>query len=186
MKLRSSNFVALAGIAVTLLAAPSAHAAYVFVGSWDLGTVGGGYDNPGNPYIWSNNSQVFTGQEAAAALFGGNASDYAISTVDADAAHINHLTFVDGWGDTQYLYNPASETFSVDMGAPGYSDPGGVGSSYSALVTDHAPFEGSGSFVNYAFRNVSAVPEPSTNAVMMLGGLTVLGMVFLRRRSAQS
>lgn len=172
----------LAAAAFAFLGAQSAANAavsYTYVGSWIVG------DGP----VWTSNPQVFSGQSAAAFLFGGNASDYAISTAGADPLSINHLTFLDGWGDTQFLNNPQSESFSVDLGAPGYNDPSGVGSAYSAFVLDHtcgnrysnpaAACSGFGTqFVNYAFR-INNVPEPTTTA---LAGLGLLGAVLARRR----
>jgi len=133
-----------------------------YVGSWDLATLDGGFGNPSNPYIWYNNPQSYSGVEAAAKLFGGSASDYAISTVGTDPTQVNHLAFLDGYGNTQYLFSPTSESYELQTGSS-YSQP----PSFSALVVDHAP-SAQGSFVNYAFRititdtDVAVVPEPST------------------------
>ena len=41
---------------------------------------------------------MLSGQEAAALLFGGVASDYVISTVDTNSLNINFMAHVDGWG----------------------------------------------------------------------------------------
>lgn len=160
--------------------AANAAVSYTYVGSW---IVGQGPE-------WTANPQVFSGQGAAAFLFGGKASDYAISTVGADPLQINHLTFLDGWGDDQYLRTPQSESFSLDLGAPGYDNPGDFHTAYSAYVLDHtctnryanlaATCSGYGTqFVNYAFRINNAVPEPTTTA---LAGLGLLGAVLARRR----
>jgi hypothetical protein len=158
---------------------PAAKADYIYVGNWDLAGIGGGYGNPANPYLWPNNPPVYSAVQAAALLFGGNPSDYAVSTVDSNPAHINHLAFVDGWADPQFLFNPASETFSKGTF---YDANPSFGSAYSAYVVDHAPFEGNGSFVNFAFRNVSAAPEPTSLTLLALAGGTFLGYRGWRRR----
>ncbi len=186
MKNSVMNIVLKSVAVVTLLAGLSQklEAGYVYVGSWDLGNLEGNYDNPDNPYIWTKNPRVFSAVEAAAHLFGGNASDYAISTLGTDPANINHLAYVDGWADTQYLDNPTSETFSLDLGAPGYNDPSGFGSAYSALVTDHGPFYGVGVLVNYAFRlEQTAVPEPGSLLLFGAGAIGCCVISYRRRRS---
>jgi len=175
-KLKTAIFAAVLGLA----SAVTSQAGYVFVGSWDLATLGGAYGNPSNPYLWTNNPAVYNGVEAAAHLFGGDASDYAISTIDADVANINHLAFVDGWADSQYLFNPASELFSLDMGNPGYNDPAGYASAYSALVVDHAPGYGAGRFVNYAFRQVREVPDHAWTVGLL--GFALSGLAVMRRK----
>lgn len=138
---------------------------YTYVGSWSIG------DGPS----WTTNPDVYSGQEAAAFLFGGNASDYVISTISNNPAEINFLTFLDGWGDTQYVLNPQSQSWKLDSGAPGYNDPYG-GPAYSAYVYDHF---GPGSiYVNYAFRVNQGVPEPTT---MLLLGFGLAGLAGVRR-----
>jgi hypothetical protein len=167
-------------VLATVLAATmagSAIASPTYVGSWIVG----------NGPLWTDNPLSYSGQEVAALLFGGAPGDYSISTVDSNPLNINNLTFLDGWGDTQYLLNPQSETFKLQTGS-GYNDPQVLGSSYSAYVLDHTCFNryndpaedcaGDGTqYVNYAFRN--DVPEPG-----MLGllGLGLAGLAGLRRR----
>ena len=154
---------------------------WVFVGSWDLATIDGGYDNPNNPFVWTANPPVYSGVTAAAMLFGGSSSEYAISTLGPNPSMINFLTFVDGWGDDQYLYNPTSENFSFVTGT-GYNDPGGTDTAFSAYVVDHAPFDGPvGTFVNYAFIQTS-VPEPSSLVLGLIGSLGGFGYYLRRRR----
>lgn len=178
------NMIAMVGVALSCgLGVVAPAEAQTFVGSWDLANLEGNYNNPNNPYLWHNNPMVYSAVEAAAVLFGGNPDDYVISTIDSNPVNINHLAFLDGWGDTQFLYNPQSETFKMDSGAPGYNAPYG-GPAYSALVTDHAPFEGR-SFVNYAFRvdgrnSAQDVPEPGSIALLM--GMSACGLGLLRRR----
>ncbi len=178
MKLASMAALA-AGIA---LAATPASAAWVFVGSWYVG------EGP----VWTSNPAVYTGQEAAALLFGGVASSYAVSTIDANPANINFSSFVDGWGDTQYLTTAVAQNFSVDTGAVGYNDPGGTGTAYSAFVLDHScfnrysnPAEGCAAGepgLNFAFRDdAAAVPEPAAWA-MLITGFGLVGASLRRRR----
>jgi hypothetical protein len=164
------------------IATPAAAATYTYVGNWYVG----------DGEVWTNNPAVYSGQEAAALLFGGVASDYAISTIDSNPLNINFSAFVDGWGDDQYLNTPVSQSYSLDLGNPGYNDPAGTGTAYSAFVLDHScdnrysnPNEGCTSNVrglNFAFRINSAVPEPATWA-MMLVGFGAVGVAARRRRS---
>ncbi|MGE0044974.1 MAG: autotransporter-associated beta strand repeat-containing protein [Hyphomonadaceae bacterium] len=112
-------------------------ATYVFVGSWRVS------DGP----HWTTNPPVYSGREAAAFLFGGAPTDYAISTLGSNPALINFSAFYDGWGDNQYMTNPQSQDFRVDIGAPGYNSNPGFASAYSAYVADHVNF----SAINYAF-----------------------------------
>lgn len=148
-----------------------------YVGSWRMGDINGGYGNPTNPWIWSNNPQSMSAAETAAYLFGGSPTDYEISTAGTNPALINHRAWLDGWGDTQYyLGSGASESFKLQTGT-GYANPGGAGSSYSAYVVDHVDT----SKINYAFRVApsvvaSAAPEPGTLALLLLGGGAVGGL----------
>jgi hypothetical protein len=90
---------------------------------------------------WTTNPLVVNCVEQCAILFGGSFADYQCSTT---LASINRRAFVDGWGDSQYCTNPATDTFK--LGGPGY-DCGSTGCSYSAYVSDHGC-----SGVNYCFR----------------------------------
>jgi hypothetical protein len=141
-----------------------------------------------------DNPVSYSGQEVAALLWGGSASDYSISTIDNNPLNINHLTFLDGWGDDQYLSTPQAETFKLQTGS-GYNDPGGTGTSYSAYVLDHTCSNryndsppgsvpnnctGDGTqYVNYAFINPSDLPEPGTLGLL---GLAFAGLAGIRRR----
>lgn len=180
--------------AVSLLAfcamtgAASAATVYTYVGSWSLGSDG---------QVWTSNPAVFTGQQAAAFLFGGNAADYAISTKGIDAALINFSAWLDGWGDqTTYAGDgtPAAQTYSLDSSGLGYNGCNLASincyqSAYSALVLDH--FYGYGStnndtYINYAFKVTNT---PSSVPVPAAGGLLVLAMgamaaVRARRKAA--
>jgi hypothetical protein len=174
-------FAAVSAMALMVGAAGSAAAAttYTYVGSWYVG------EGP----EWSTNPGVYTGQEAAALLFGGTASQYAISTIDSNVANINFSTFVDGWGDSQFLATPVAQNYSLVTGT-GYADPGGSGTSYSAYVLDHscgerygnpgASCEGSPG-LNFAFR-VAGVPEPASWGLMIVG-FGLVGTTLRTRRT---
>jgi hypothetical protein len=151
--------VILAGSAASAFAAPS------YVGSWDLYS---GAD-------WHAHPPTYTAQEAAAALFGGLASDYLISTVGIDAALINQM----GWYD-QYGIGPATfaQDYRVDGGVVGQYD---INGDTSAMIMDNAA---GGNLINYAFRVDSTgadVPEPLSLGLM---GLGLAGLAAARRRKA--
>ncbi len=180
MQLKKILLGAAMAVSVSAMGAGAASAATVFVGSWHVG----------DGALWTTNPTVYTAQEAAALLFGGVASDYAISTIDNQVANINNLAHVDGWGDGQYLTGTVAENFSLDSGPPGYNDPFG-GPSYSAYVLDHSCFNRYSNIndvcaagepgVNYAFR-INAVPEPATWA-LMITGFGLVGATLRRRRT---
>jgi len=94
-------------ILLAAFAAPAtANAALVYVGSWDVSS---GPSWSGSP---PNGPLAYTGQEAAALLFGGNASDYQISTIDNLVANINNKAWYDtiGYGGSVHLKGPRSQT----------------------------------------------------------------------------
>ncbi len=174
---------AASAIALTMGLSSAANAAiYTYVGSWHVG------EGP----VWTSNPPVYSGQSAAALLFGGTASNYAISTVDNSVANINFSAFVDGWADGQYLSTPVSQSFSLDTGGGGYNSNPGFGTAYSAYVLDHScgnrysnPNEvcpSTDTSINYAFR-VSQVPEPASWA-MLITGLGLTGFAMRRRQAA--
>jgi hypothetical protein len=173
MKSSVKAAAAVFALAAGLAAAP-ASAAWVYVGFWNVG------DGP----QWTNNPPVYTGQEAAALIWGGVASDYAISTAGPSVALINFRAHVDGWGDTQYLFNggpDVAQNYSLDTGGSGYNSNPGVGSAYSAYVRDHGT---DGNALNWAFKwDGGVVPEPATWGMMILG-FGLVGFAARRRGTA--
>ena len=150
------------------LAAP-AMAATIFVGSW---TVDQGPS-------WMTQPTAYTGQEAAALLFGGSASDYMISTVGADPAAVNRLSWVSTWGGGEH---PNSGTQVADTYKVSADGSYRVAGDTSAYVNDH-PL--GSEYTNYAFRIEPAggVPEPATWALMIAGFGLVGGAVRSRKRT---
>ncbi|WP_253190612.1 autotransporter-associated beta strand repeat-containing protein [Sphingomonas sp. LM7] len=123
----------------------------VYIGSWTVS------DGP----AWATNPPTYTGQEAAALLFGGNASDYRLSTAGSSIAAIDDLAWYNVYGAT-YQGQPApyvqlAANARTDTGTPGYNNQGDT----SAYVQDHT----STIRTNYAF----------TGGVHLGGGLTKTG-----------
>jgi len=161
---------ALVGVIASLAAvAAPAGAAATFVGSYEVD------DGPN----WTTNPTVYSAAEAAALLFGGTAADYDISTISSDPLLINHMGWYTTWGvDGGQMYN---EDYKLDLGAPGYNDPGGTGTAISAYTDDHAI---GSQYTNYAFRvdGRGAVPEPATWAMMLIG-FGGIGLAMRRRQA---
>lgn len=156
-----------------VVAMPAAAVTYTYVGSW---SVGDGAD-------WMTNPPVYSGQDAAALLFGGVASNYAISTLGSDPSLINFRAQVDGYLDDTYLHNggeTVSERYKLDTGGSGYNSNPGFGTAYSAYVRDHSG-PNDPDTKNYAFRISGAtVPEPASWAMMLIG-FGGVGAVMRRR-----
>jgi hypothetical protein len=137
-----------------------ANAGLIFVGSWQVD------EGPS----WGSSPLINTGQEVAALLFGGAASDYSISTLGVDAMTIDNMAWY------SVLGLPGGHKFAHDHVAqgstqlPGYYYSGGafksgdLSEAASAYVDDNAI---GSRYTNYAF--LSTVPTPATLALFSVG-----------------
>jgi len=153
-------FALSAAMSVALVSTPAQAVEYLYAGSWEVD------DGPN----WTSGPAAYTGQEAAALLFGGVASDYAISTIDNLVANIDNLAWVSTWGgacDGEFPCGTrVAENFKISTGG-NYENLGDT----SAYVSDWAV---GSQFTNYAFlirdsRAGGAVPEPGTWMLLLLG-----------------
>jgi hypothetical protein len=145
---------------------PALAATYSYVNSWQVDQ---------GPF-WTSVPQAYTGQEAAAYLFGGLPSDYAISTVDSNPLNIDFQAWVSTWGGACGGAYPCgtivAENYKVSTGGL-YSTTGDT----SAYVMDWAQGP---QYTNYAFK-VVGVPEPSF--IFLLGtGIAGVGLSISRRK----
>jgi len=138
--------------------AGAASAALVFVGSWRL------TDGP------SGGSQSLSGQEAAALIFGGVATDYTISTAGAGVGDID--------GQSWYLIFDIPGSALVDSQSA--NDFFGLGISAYAFDPDLSLT--ADRYTNFAFKESvgATAPEPATWA-LMIGGFGLAGMAIRRR-----
>ena len=162
-------FLAPVAVSAFFLASSVASAApYTYVGSWQVD----------DGVFWGEQPLAYSGQEAAALLFGGVASDYAISTVSTLADAINFKAWYSILGVSGGFELPQDLDQALPSGL--YYD----GSDYvfdlmtnpaSAFVDDNAV---GAAFTNYAFR-VSEVPLPATGLLLFAA---VVGIAGLSRR----
>ena len=169
------KLVKLGLVSALALAASAANAVtYTYVGSW--------IPDDSRAPVWSgsppNGPLAYTGQEAAAFLFGGPASSYAISTIDSNVANINFSAVYDviGYGGATFAQNYSSKYLGLYYGpTSGYT--GAVNGAASTFVRDNNI-----AGTNYAFLISGTVPEPAS-WMLMIGGFGLVG-ASMRRKSA--
>ena len=153
--LRPAWFSAMAcmSLALWLALAGTASAAYVYVGSY----------NVADGQVWTTDPLCYTAQEAAALVFGGAATDYAIS-VNANTTDSSTITFsawVDGYGDPTYINSPGPQNFKSHTNYDTFG-------AFSAFVADHVDNRfystGTGPRYNYVWRLVASPPTVTTLA----------------------
>lgn len=172
MKIALINKLLGAAFLAGTFAVSSTFAAPIYVGSWTV-----------DQEDYTGENRAYTGQEAAAHLFGGSAADYFISTVSADVSGINHLAWVSTWGGACGGAYPCGTKVAEGFS----SNPGGLYTDYgitSALVQDWAIGP---QFRNYAFLAndlAAAVPEPESY-VMLATGLGLMALMARRRRKVR-
>jgi hypothetical protein len=182
--MKIKTIAAAAALAVTALGASAANAAYVFVGSWEVDQGPSWFGSPPDGPL------AYTGQEAAALLYGGNPTDYVISTVDNQASDIDFQAWYsiigyydfnrpDG-GGTKFAQNYSSKYLGQFYGPTSGYPFGDVNAAASSFVNDNAS---GATFTNYAFRVTDGgVPEPAAWALMITGfGLAGATLRFRRQ-----
>jgi len=129
---------------------------------------------------WNDGIAPMNGLQAAQYFFGGNLSDYAIaafedsfdsSNIVAGAAIVNHDAWYDRALGSLYITGEdiaADATFDNGTGGDNLYNEDPVDGKYdrSAWVSDTAAAAGEN--VNYVFKRVTDVPEPSTLAIFAL------------------
>jgi hypothetical protein len=178
---------AAAVFALSLFFADSASAVPIYAGSWRVD------DAPS----WATLPSAYTGQEAAAFLFGGDPGDYVISTVDDNPDNIDFMAWVSTFdsgllglcGGQLPCGTKVAQDFKVSTDGV-YRSWGDT----SALVNDWAL---GAEFTNYAFidsapvlrafssfasfNGPAEIPEPAT--LFLFGsGLVAAGALRRRRR----
>lgn len=151
-----------------LVGAARADIFYDYVGTFDVN---------GGPY-WGDVPAQLSGLDVAAMLFGGDPSDYVISTVGIDPDLIDFSSWVSLWGGGPAVIGQGD---IIDLDSDGlYNTPG----ESSAWVMDWCNPDWNGGFscINYVFRieeRDTGVPEP---AALALIGAGLFGFAAMRRR----
>lgn len=173
------RYLAMMALAAALPFASSANAALIYVGFWDVA-------DPSAP-IWSDppptGPLAYTGQEAAALLFGGSAAEYSISTIDDSVANINNMAWYDviGFGGHIFAEDYSNKYLGQYYGPTAGFNTLDLSNSASAFVRDNLT---QGVERNYAFRDDGiTVPEPSVVSMLLLG---LAGFVVARRRTCHA
>jgi len=174
----------LLGACIAALAAGAASAGPVLVGSYWVGA---------GPEWGASDTISYSAKDAAALLFGGTASDYAIS-IFSDS--ITNTAWYDGYGDTSHL---KTDWFNGNVSGTALDDDFKLGDatghynsypSFSAFVRDHdgayTTADDAAASINYVWRLDSAVPEPASWALMLGGFGWVGGAMRSRRKVAVS
>ncbi len=172
-----STTLRMAAVGAALLAAPAVEAAtYTYVGSWQV------YD-PAAP-VWTsappNGPLAYTAQEAAALLFGGVASDYAISTISDLVADIDFQGWYDviGFGAAIFAQDYNNKYLGQYYGPTVGYNFGDINNAASAFVQDNFVTN-----LNYAFKVSDTAPIPLPAAFPMLAlALAATGALAVRRR----
>lgn len=157
---------------ILLFVTSHANAGLIFVGQWEVD------DGPS----WGSAPLAHTGQEAAALLFGGVASDYSISTLGMDALAIDNMAWYSVLGLAGGLKFAEDYLASGSTQAPSFYYSGRAFNSSdfneaaSAYVDDNAI---GSQYTNYAF--ISVVPTPATLALL---GIGFAGLGWSRRKRA--
>jgi hypothetical protein len=129
---------------------------------------------------WMENPPCYTGQEAAALLFGGNPEDYFTST-NTDTVNAGTITFTCwccGWGTGQ-VEKP--QDYKVDVAPAGYEYPEGGDNAVSAYINDW-PITGD----TYVWRTSNPVPVPIWTIVLVFSVVGIVVAVRFRRRLSKS
>jgi hypothetical protein len=157
-------------VVVTIMVCPDARAGLVYVGAFNVG------DGP----FFGDDPVVYSARDAAALIFGGVYTDYAISTINStDPSTVNFKAFVDGYNDPQYLTTAVSEDFKLGTT---YLTSGGAGGAYSAFVSDHV----TDPVYNYVWQITAdpvGAPAPATLFPAILGAISAVRLI--RRRKPE-